>query len=134
MRAAFVVTDRPAAVMGAAVRAAPELKVDLPDWRKTPVIDQDLGHGIHMLESFGANIGLGGEYGSAAGACTQQPRVTRPALDCAGTEHPVCGIRRAESAATPGHREAQDAAVPDRARSVRQVSSAGSRGRGHLHR
>ena len=43
MRAAFVVTDLAAAVMGAAVRAAPELKMDLPDWRKTPVIDHDLG-------------------------------------------------------------------------------------------
>jgi len=64
MRAAFVVTDLAAAVMGAAVRAAPELKMDLPDWSKTPVVDHDLGHGIHMLESFGGNVGvLGGEYG-----------------------------------------------------------------------
>jgi cyclase len=45
-------------------QAAPELKMDLPDWRKTPVQDRDLGHGVHMLESFGGNIGvLAGEQG-----------------------------------------------------------------------
>jgi cyclase len=45
-------------------RAAPELKMDLPDWRSTPVEDHDLGHGVHMLESFGGNIGvLAGEQG-----------------------------------------------------------------------
>jgi hypothetical protein len=35
----------------------------LPDWNKTPVEDRDLGHGVHMLESFGGNIGVlaGGE-------------------------------------------------------------------------
>jgi glyoxylase-like metal-dependent hydrolase (beta-lactamase superfamily II) len=32
--------------------------MDLPDWRKTPVADRDLGHGVHMLESFGGNIGV----------------------------------------------------------------------------
>jgi hypothetical protein len=46
------------------VQAAPELKMDLPDWGKTPVRDRDLGHGVHMLESFGGNIGvLAGEQG-----------------------------------------------------------------------
>jgi len=30
----------------------------LPDWSKTPVEDHDLGHGVHMLESFGGNIGV----------------------------------------------------------------------------
>ena len=46
------------------VQAAPELKMDLPDWSKTTVLDRDLGHGVHMLESFGGNIGvLAGEYG-----------------------------------------------------------------------
>jgi cyclase len=46
------------------VQAAPELKMDLPDWNKTPVVDHDLGHGVHMLESFGGNIGvLAGDYG-----------------------------------------------------------------------
>jgi len=44
--------------------AAPELKMDLPDWSTTPVADHDLGHGVHMLESFGGNIGvLAGEQG-----------------------------------------------------------------------
>jgi cyclase len=56
-----------ALVAGAAllpVQAAPELKMDLPDWSKTAVLDRDLGHGVHMLESFGGNIGvLAGEYG-----------------------------------------------------------------------
>ena len=52
-----------AAVFGTA-HAAPELKMDLPDWAKTPVEDRDLGHGVHMLESFGGNIGvLAGERG-----------------------------------------------------------------------
>src|ERR1700760_1157112 len=41
----------------------PEEKMELPDWNKTPVEDRDLGHGVHMLESFGGNIGVlaGGE-------------------------------------------------------------------------
>jgi cyclase len=52
-----------AAVFGTA-HAAPELKMDLPEWGKTPVADRDLGHGVHMLESFGGNIGvLAGEHG-----------------------------------------------------------------------
>jgi cyclase len=47
-----------------APRAAPELKMDLPDWRTTPLVDHDLGHGLHMLESFGGNLGvLPGEQG-----------------------------------------------------------------------
>jgi cyclase len=47
-----------------AARGAPELKMDLPDWSKTAVVDHDLGHGVHMLESFGGNIGvLAGQQG-----------------------------------------------------------------------
>ncbi len=42
----------------AAAQAAPELKMDLPDWKSTTVADRDLGHGVHMLESFGGNIGV----------------------------------------------------------------------------
>ncbi|MBS0376893.1 MAG: MBL fold metallo-hydrolase [Proteobacteria bacterium] len=42
----------------AAAWAAPELKMDLPDWKTTPVVDRNLGHGVHMLESFGGNIGV----------------------------------------------------------------------------
>jgi cyclase len=42
----------------------PAEKMDLPDWSKTAVKDRDLGHGIHMLESFGGNIGvLAGDEG-----------------------------------------------------------------------
>jgi len=38
--------------------------MELPDWDKTPVEDLDLGHGVHMLESFGGNIGvLAGDEG-----------------------------------------------------------------------
>ena len=38
--------------------------MDLPDWSRTPVEDRDLGHGVHMLESFGGNIGvLAGDEG-----------------------------------------------------------------------
>jgi cyclase len=38
--------------------------MDLPDWSKTRVEDRDLGHGVHMLESFGGNIGvLAGDEG-----------------------------------------------------------------------
>lgn len=36
----------------------PAEKMDLPDWNKTPLEDRDLGHGVHMLESFGGNIGV----------------------------------------------------------------------------
>jgi glyoxylase-like metal-dependent hydrolase (beta-lactamase superfamily II) len=44
--------------------ARPAEKMDLPDWSKTPVEDRDLGHGVHMLESFGGNIGvLAGDQG-----------------------------------------------------------------------
>ena len=46
-----------AALCGTA-RGAPELKMDLPDWQHTPLEDRDLGHGVHMLESFGGNIGV----------------------------------------------------------------------------
>jgi cyclase len=45
-------------LLPASALAAPELKMDLPDWQKTPVEDRDLGHGVHMLESFGGNIGV----------------------------------------------------------------------------
>jgi cyclase len=42
----------------------PPEKLDLPDWSQTPVDDRDLGHGVHMLESFGGNIGvLAGDEG-----------------------------------------------------------------------
>jgi glyoxylase-like metal-dependent hydrolase (beta-lactamase superfamily II) len=46
-----------------AVSRPPE-HMELPDWNKTPVDDRDLGHGVHMLESFGGNIGvLAGDEG-----------------------------------------------------------------------
>lgn len=42
----------------------PSEKFELPDWSKTPVEDRDLGGGVHMLESFGGNIGvLAGDEG-----------------------------------------------------------------------
>jgi len=41
-----------------AAQARPEEHIELPDWSKTPVEDRDLGHGVHMLESFGGNIGV----------------------------------------------------------------------------
>ncbi len=45
-------------------RARPSEKMELPDWSKTPVEDRDLGGGVHMLESFGGNIGvLAGDEG-----------------------------------------------------------------------
>jgi cyclase len=51
-------------VMSATAGARPSEKMDLPDWSKTPVEDRDLGHGVHMLESFGGNIGvLAGDQG-----------------------------------------------------------------------
>ena len=44
--------------------ARPSFHMDLPDWNKTSVEDVDLGHGVHMLESFGGNIGvLAGDKG-----------------------------------------------------------------------
>jgi cyclase len=36
----------------------PSEHMELPDWSRTPVEDRDLGHGVHMLESFGGNIGV----------------------------------------------------------------------------
>jgi cyclase len=51
-------------ILSLTAAARPAEKMDLPDWRKTPVEDRDLGHGVHMLESFGGNIGvLAGEEG-----------------------------------------------------------------------
>ena len=50
--------------VSATASARPAEKMDLPDWSKTPVEDRDLGHGVHMLESFGGNIGvLAGDQG-----------------------------------------------------------------------
>jgi glyoxylase-like metal-dependent hydrolase (beta-lactamase superfamily II) len=50
--------------LSAVATARPSEKFELPDWSKTPVEDRDLGHGVHMLESFGGNIGvLAGEQG-----------------------------------------------------------------------
>jgi cyclase len=51
-------------VLCATAGARPAEKMDLPDWSRTPVEDRDLGHGVHMLESFGGNIGvLAGDQG-----------------------------------------------------------------------
>jgi len=53
-----------ACLFSAAATARPPENIELPDWNKTPVEDHDLGHGVHMLESFGGNIGvLAGENG-----------------------------------------------------------------------
>ncbi len=42
----------------------PAEDIPLPDWSRTTVEDHDLGHGVHMLESFGGNIGvLAGDEG-----------------------------------------------------------------------
>lgn len=38
--------------------AKPVEHIELPDWSRTTVEDRDLGHGVHMLESFGGNIGV----------------------------------------------------------------------------
>jgi len=45
-------------LLSATVSGRPDEKMDLPDWNRTPVEDRDLGHGVHMLESFGGNIGV----------------------------------------------------------------------------
>jgi cyclase len=51
-------------ILSMAANGRPSEKMDLPDWSKTPVEDRDLGHGVHMLESFGGNIGvLAGDQG-----------------------------------------------------------------------
>jgi cyclase len=42
----------------ATAQGAPELPMDLPDWQRTVLEERDLGHGVHMLESFGGNIGV----------------------------------------------------------------------------
>jgi glyoxylase-like metal-dependent hydrolase (beta-lactamase superfamily II) len=53
-----------ACLFATAALGRPSEHMDLPDWSKTPVEDRDLGHGVHMLESFGGNIGvLAGEEG-----------------------------------------------------------------------
>jgi cyclase len=51
-------------LLSTAAVSRPSEHMELPDWSKTPVEDRDLGHGIHMLESFGGNIGvLAGDEG-----------------------------------------------------------------------
>lgn len=47
-----------ACLLSSAAWGRPEEHIDLPDWSKTPVEDRDLGSGVHMLESFGGNIGV----------------------------------------------------------------------------
>ncbi|HET9388476.1 MAG TPA: MBL fold metallo-hydrolase [Steroidobacteraceae bacterium] len=50
--------------MASVAMARPAEHIELPDWSKTAVEDRDLGHGVHMLESFGGNIGvIGGSQG-----------------------------------------------------------------------
>src|SRR5215813_6913643 len=51
-------------LMASGAFGRPAEDIDLPDWSRTPVEDRDLGHGVHMLESFGGNIGvLAGDEG-----------------------------------------------------------------------
>lgn len=51
-------------LLSAAALGRPTEHFELPDWNRTPVEDRDLGHGVHMLESFGGNIGvLAGDEG-----------------------------------------------------------------------
>jgi glyoxylase-like metal-dependent hydrolase (beta-lactamase superfamily II) len=51
-------------LLSTAAVGRPAEHMELPDWSKTPVEDRDLGHGVHMLESFGGNIGvLAGDEG-----------------------------------------------------------------------
>jgi cyclase len=51
-------------LLSAGAMSRPSEKMDLPDWNRTPVADRSLGHGVHMLESFGGNIGvLAGDEG-----------------------------------------------------------------------
>jgi cyclase len=51
-------------LLSTAAVSRPSEHMELPDWSKTPVADRDLGHGVHMLESFGGNIGvLAGDEG-----------------------------------------------------------------------
>jgi len=51
-------------LLSTAAVSRPAEHMALPDWNKTPVEDRDLGHGVHMLESFGGNIGvLAGDEG-----------------------------------------------------------------------
>ena len=51
-------------LLSTATVGRPTEHMELPDWSKTPVEDRDLGSGVHMLESFGGNIGvLAGDEG-----------------------------------------------------------------------
>ena len=51
-------------LLSTAAPGRPSEHMELPDWSKTTVEDRDLGHGVHMLESFGGNIGvLAGDEG-----------------------------------------------------------------------
>ena len=51
-------------LLSTAAVSRPTEHMELPDWSKTPVEDRDLGSGVHMLESFGGNIGvLAGDEG-----------------------------------------------------------------------
>src|SRR5260370_14668701 len=45
-------------MLSLAAAGRPAEQMDLPDWTRTRVEDRDLGHGVHMLESFGGNIGV----------------------------------------------------------------------------
>lgn len=47
-----------ACLLGGSAAARPPEKLDLPDWTTTPLEDRDLGAGVHVLESYGGNIGV----------------------------------------------------------------------------
>jgi cyclase len=55
---AWVLSWLVAGAFAATAHGAPDLPMELPDWKRTPLEDRDLGHGVHMLESFGGNIGV----------------------------------------------------------------------------
>jgi cyclase len=47
-----------AVAFGAGAADNKSLKFQFPDWQTVPIEDHDLGGGVHMLESFGGNIGV----------------------------------------------------------------------------
>jgi cyclase len=53
--AGFIVA---AGCLSSPVQSRPSENMVLPDWSNTAVEDRNLGSGVHMLESFGGNIGV----------------------------------------------------------------------------
>lgn len=58
-----------------------ELDFHFPDWKTVPIVDHDLGGGVHMLESFGGNMGVIASSDGVFVVDAEYPQVTQRIRD-----------------------------------------------------